>query len=100
MKSTSLLLFCAAAALTSCRGDDFDREPAATPVRTEVAKRAQFAPTLALIGVVRASETIPVIALKNGSITYARRFAGGLRTGETVRAGEVIAEVRNDQSDS
>jgi RND family efflux transporter MFP subunit len=101
MKRTSLLFICAAAAaLTSCHDDNVDREIAATPVRTEVAKRAEFAPTLALIGVVRASETIPVIALKEGAIAYARRFGGGLRTGETVRAGEVIAEVRNDQSES
>jgi RND family efflux transporter MFP subunit len=99
MKRTTLLLVCAAAIFSACRDKEVDRELAATPVRTEVAKRAEFAPTIALIGVVRASETVPVVALKAGSVVYARRFAGGLRTGEEVRAGEVIAEVRNDQSE-
>jgi RND family efflux transporter MFP subunit len=99
MTRTSLLLILCAAALTACHSDEIDREPNATPVRTEVAKRTEFAPTIALIGVVRASETVPVVALKGGSIVYAQRFAGGLRTGESVRAGEVIAEIRNDQSE-
>jgi RND family efflux transporter MFP subunit len=98
MTRTAMFFLCAAGALSACHSDPVDREPNATPVRTEVAKRGEFAPTIALIGVVRASETVPVVALKAGSIVYAQRFAGGLRTGESVRAGEVIAEIRNDQS--
>ena len=99
MTRTALLILCAAAALSGCRTEVVDRETTATPVRTELAKRAAFAPTIALIGVVRASETVPLVALKAGSIAYAQRFARGLRTGESVRAGEIIAEIRNDQSD-
>lgn len=99
MKRSTFFLVCAAAAFSACHDSEVDRELVATPVRTEVAKRSEFAPTLALIGVVRASETVPVTALKQGAIVYAKRFASGLRTGEEVRAGEVIAEVRNDQSE-
>lgn len=69
----------------------------ATPVRTEVAKRAEFAPSLTLAGVVRAAQTIPLTATQRGTLLLAPRFRDGLRTGEAVRAGELIAEVRNDQ---
>jgi RND family efflux transporter MFP subunit len=100
MKRSTMILLCAAALAAACQQRDIERESDAAPVRTEVAKRGAFAPTLALVGVVRASATIPVIALKTGSIAYAPRFAGGLRTGESVRAGETIAELRNDQSES
>ena len=69
----------------------------ATPVRMEVLKRSEFAPSLTLAGVVRASKTIPLTATQRGTLTLAPRFREGLRTGEQVRRGELIAEVRNDQ---
>jgi RND family efflux transporter MFP subunit len=72
-------------------------EPAAIPVRFEVAKRAPFAPALTLLGVVRAARTIPLEAVQGGTVVYPRRFAGGLQTGARVRRGETIAELRNDQ---
>jgi RND family efflux transporter MFP subunit len=72
-------------------------EPAAIPVRFEVAKRAPFAPALTLLGVVRAARTIPLEAVQGGTLVYPRRFAGGLQTGARVRRGETIAELRNDQ---
>jgi RND family efflux transporter MFP subunit len=72
-------------------------EPSAIPVRFEVAKRASFAPTLTLLGVVRAARTLPLEAVQGGTLVYARRFAGGLQTGAQVTRGETIAELRNDQ---
>ena len=69
----------------------------ATPVRMEVLKRSEFAPSLTLAGVVRASKTIPLSATQRGTLVLAPRFREGLRTGEQVRRGELIAEVRNDQ---
>ena len=83
-------------ALAACR-----QQPnvitSATPVRMEVLKRTDFAPSLTLAGVVRAAQSIPLTATQRGTLVLAPRFQGGLRTGETVRRGEVIAEVRNDQ---
>lgn len=69
---------------------------AATPVRTEVLKRAEFAPSLTLLGVVRAAKTIPLHAVESGTLVYPRRFANGLETGVRVTRGEVLAEIRND----
>lgn len=69
----------------------------ATPVKMEVLKRTEFAPSLTLAGVVRAANTIPVTATQRGTLVLAPRFRDGLRTGEKVRRGELIAEVRNDQ---
>ncbi len=69
----------------------------ATPVRIEAVKRSDFTPMLTLLGTVRAAQTIPLTATQRGTLVLAPRFARGLRTGEQVAAGEVIAEVRNDQ---
>lgn len=69
----------------------------ATPVKMEVLKRTEFAPSLTLAGVVRAANTIPITATQRGTLVLAPRFRDGLRTGEKVRRGELIAEVRNDQ---
>lgn len=89
-------LVIAAVLATACQEQ---REPvtAATPVKIEVAKRGEFAPSLMLAGVVRAAQTIPLTATQRGTLVLAPRFRDGLRTGEAVRAGELIAEVRNDQ---
>lgn len=70
---------------------------AGIPVRMEVAKRSDFTPSLTLLGVIRAAQSVPVAAQQRGIIGYPPRFAGGLRTGERVAAGETIAVVRNDQ---
>lgn len=67
------------------------------PVKTEVAKRSEFAPQLTLLGVIRAGESIPLTARQRGVITYPRRFTAGLRTGERVTRGEAIAEIHNEQ---
>jgi len=69
----------------------------AVPVRFEIAKRAEFAPTLSLLGVVRAARTIPLEAVQGGTLVYPRRFAGGLQTGARITRGERVAELQNDQ---
>jgi RND family efflux transporter MFP subunit len=71
--------------------------PTGAPVRTELARRASFTPSLTLLGVVRAAESIPLAAQQHGTIRYPRRFAGGLQTGARVSRGEVVAEVDNDE---
>jgi RND family efflux transporter MFP subunit len=62
----------------------------------ETAKRSEFAPTLTLLGVVRAAQSVPVTAQQRGTISYPPRFATGLRTGERVTRGETLALIRND----
>lgn len=88
-----LFLFLAALACERRHVDDYP----AIPVRMEVVKSSDFAPTLTLLGVVRAARTIPLEAVQGGTLVYPRRFAGGLQTGARVSRGEVIAELRNDQ---
>lgn len=83
-------------ALVACR-EQQDSIPNFTPVKMEVLKRTDFAPSLMLAGVVRAAQTIPLTATQRGTLVLAPRFRDGLRTGETVAKGELIAEVRNDQ---
>ena len=82
--------------LSACR-EQPDSVTSATPVRMEVLRRTEFAPSLTLAGVVRAAQTIPLTATQRGTLVLAPRFRGGLRTGEAVKKGEVIGEVRNDQ---
>ena len=73
-----------------------EREPvdslSAIPVRTEVARRTAFTPTLTLLGMVRAAQSIPLTAQQHGTLRYARPP----RTGARVSRGELIAEVAND----
>lgn len=83
--------------LTAACAEERDVVSSATPVRMEVLKRSEFAPSLTLAGVVRASKTIPLTATQRGTLVLASRFRDGLRTGEQVKRGELIAEVRNDQ---
>ena len=81
--------------LAACDRERFEPNPA-VPVRTEVARRSTFTPTLTLLGVVRAAQSIPLSAQQRGTLHYPRRFANGLQTGVKVSRGEVIAEVDND----
>lgn len=83
--------------LTASCARERDFEPQAIPVRTEVAKRADFAPQLTLLGVIRAAESIPLTAPQRGIVAYPKRFVSGLRTGERVSRGETIAEIQNEQ---
>ncbi len=81
--------------LAACQGD-VPPEVKGIPVRMETAARGEFAPSLPLLGVIRAAQSVPVTARQRGVVTYPARFAGGLRTGERVMHGETIALIRND----
>lgn len=70
---------------------------AGVPVRVEIARYGEFAATLPLIGIVRPAESIPLTVTRGGIVRYAPRFAGGLRTGEAVARGEMIARVEYEQ---
>jgi RND family efflux transporter MFP subunit len=93
MKKALLLLF---ALLCACERERYI-EPGAIPVRTEVVRRRDFAPVTALVGVVRAAQTIPLTAVKSGRLAYPRRFAGGWQTGVRITRGELLGDIRNDQ---
>jgi multidrug efflux system membrane fusion protein len=89
-----LVVFLAAFSLAACNSER-EGMPPAMPVRTELAKRASFTPTLTLLGVVRAAQSIPIAAQQRGTIRYPHRFANGLQTGARVSRGELIAEIEN-----
>jgi len=98
MVRSSTTLLCATLLLVSaCHPPERERPFTALVVRIEAMKSAPFTPIVPLTGVIRASETIPLIAMYAGNLVYPRRFAMGLRTGERVTAGELVAEVANDQ---
>lgn len=88
-------LVCLLVFLVHCERERNTSSPA-VPVRTEIARRGNFTPTLTLLGVVRAAESIPLTAQQRGTIRYPRRFAGGLQTGVKVSSGELLAEITND----
>lgn len=96
IRRTLLLILMTILPLAGCEREQ-RMEPQAIPVRMESAKRSDFAPTLALLGVIRAAQSVPVAARQRGIVSYPARFAGGLRTGERVARGETIAVIRNDQ---
>jgi membrane fusion protein, multidrug efflux system len=100
MTEPKIVFCCAALTLIAagCGRELADRRATPIPVRVEIAKRTAFSPELVLLGTIRASETIPLVVMKSGTLRYPRRFAGGLRTGERVNAGELVAEIVSDQA--
>jgi len=96
MNAVRYSLLAATLLLAAC-GPRREFESPSIPVRTEVAKRSDFAPQLQLLGVIRAAQSIPLTARQRGVVAYPSRFASGLRTGERVTSGETIAEIRNEQ---
>jgi RND family efflux transporter MFP subunit len=76
------------------RGDP--RTFSVLPVRSEVVTEQEFRSSLKILGVVRPAETVPLVAVNSGTISYPSRFPVGLRTGEKVRAGEMLARVSNE----
>src|SRR2546421_12851801 len=88
--SRCFALIAVALLLAGCEANQ-PPEARGIPVRMETAARRDFAPTLTLLGVVRAAQSVPLTAQQRGSVSYPPRFAGGLRTGERVTRGEVLA---------
>jgi membrane fusion protein (multidrug efflux system) len=87
-----LLLLLLSLACTQAPADVPD-EPAAAPVRVEVAKWEPFQPTLALLGVVQPAGVAEVAIPVSGRLDYPGRFAGGLVAGAEVWEGEVLARI-------
>lgn len=71
--------------------------PAKVPVTSEVVSSAPFEPRLLLLGKVEPAGRLELRARDAGTLRYARRFAEGLRTGETVREGEPLFSLENHQ---
>lgn len=70
--------------------------PAKVPVTSEVLEEAPFQARLRLLGQVEPSSRLDLHARESGRLRYAPRFRSGLRTGERVRAGELLFEVDNE----
>jgi RND family efflux transporter MFP subunit len=90
MSFTSLLLLATACAPAPAAVPE---EAPAVPVRLEKVTRDTFQPSLSVLGVVRPAETAEVAVTAAGRLRYPARFAGGLSSGATVRAGEVLARI-------
>ncbi|HXI12402.1 MAG TPA: efflux RND transporter periplasmic adaptor subunit [Thermoanaerobaculia bacterium] len=85
--------------LIRCGGGSAEREPQPPfPIRSEVVAPAEFRPSLTVLGTVHPSETISITSSSGGTISYPARFRSGLRTGERVSAGEVLAILENESS--
>lgn len=74
-------------------------QPAKVPVRSELVRTSSFRPVLALYGTVEPASRTEVRPLESGVLTWAPRFAAGLRTGERVRQGETLFTIGNEELD-
>ncbi len=81
-----------------CRNERPAFEETAIPVRVVETTRESFTPTLMLFGTVRPGRTYALTAGPGGTISYSKRFAMGLRTGERVAKGEEVAWVENEEA--
>lgn len=94
-----LLLSLMMSLLLRCGGGSEEREPPPPfPIRSEVVEPAEFRPALTVLGTVHPSQTISITSSSGGTISYPPRFRSGLRTGERVSAGEVLAILENESS--
>ncbi len=89
--TAAVLVGALAAALTGCSPGEPAAEEPAIAVRTEILARHDLRPALTLLGTLVDAERRPLQAPVAGTLTYPRRFAQGLATGASVRAGEVLA---------
>lgn len=65
-------------------------------VESEVVEALPFQASLRLLGRVEPSGRVALVAPVDGRPRYAPRFAAGLRTGETVRSGELLLTLENE----
>ena len=75
IRTTPLIPLVAMVLLLSACEREMSEAPSVVPVRTEAAHGASFTPALTLLGVVRASESIPITSQQRGTIRYPSRFA-------------------------
>ena len=88
-----LLLLLALLSLACRQPPPQEPPPARVPVAVHEVEAAAFRPSVRLLGRVEPAARIELRADVSGTIAYPSRFAGGLRTGETVRAGELVFRV-------
>ena len=94
--SMAVLVAGLAFAVLACRQPEpFQAQEPAGTVTTEVLERASHRSTLTLLGSVQPAALVDVVSPASGILDYPRRFRAGLRTGEAVRSGEVLAMVEN-----
>ncbi len=72
--------------------------PAKVPVTSEVLEAGPFQPSITVLGRVEPAMRMDLRAQVDGRIRYSPRFASGLRTGESVRRGELMFEIDNDET--
>jgi RND family efflux transporter MFP subunit len=94
-RSVSLLIALALAGACRPVGDSGEDGKAQVPVHSEVLERAPFRTSRVLLGRVEPAVRTPVLATLSGRISFPARFSGGLRTGERVRRGELLATIEN-----
>ncbi|HEX4961351.1 MAG TPA: efflux RND transporter periplasmic adaptor subunit [Thermoanaerobaculia bacterium] len=100
MRSTFSLLLVLLAFLGACaRPQEVPEEAAPLPVKVEKAARASFQPTLTLLGVVRPGGEAQVVIPVAGRLHYPARFRDGLSSGLSVRTGEVLARIDNQDAE-
>ena len=88
------VLLCLATLPLACRQPPpQEPPPARVPVSVHEVEAAPFRPSVRLLGRVEPAARIELRADVAGTVAYPQRFAGGLRTGETVRAGELVFRV-------
>ncbi len=95
MKNKVMIL---ALVLAACEPPPSAPPPAArVPVTSEVLSAGPFQASVTVLGRVEPAVRLELRAPAGGRIRYPPRFAGGLRTGETVGRGELLFAIDNDQ---
>lgn len=96
-KPIRLLLVSICCLLGACRpdGEPTEKSQASIPIRSEVAERGPFRTSRTLLGRIEPAQRTKILLPEGGVISYPARFAGGLRTGEKVEKGELLATIDN-----
>ena len=97
MRSERWILLTACLVLGGCWPESREvPPPAKVPVRSEVLASGLFQPSLVVLGRVEPAAQLELKSPSVGHISYPRRFASGLRTGERVARGELLFEIENE----
>lgn len=85
--------------LTACGRQEVQPAPEPSrPVRVESIRPGAFSPTVRLLGVVAAGESVPVTAPATGTARYPPGDRGALRTGAIVTAGERLLLLEDEDA--
>lgn len=92
--ATLAVALCVAILGTACQPPrQKEPPPARVPVTIHDVEATPFRPSVRLLGRVEPASRVELRPDASGTIAYPPRFAGGLRTGEPVRRGELIFRV-------